>query len=217
MSESADPLGTWNIYVLDNTNNGENGTPDHQCSSGCCFGDYPQIGIDANGFYVTTNELDNLGAGELRGAQLYAFSKADLAAGDPTPASAYLENVATTTLGDVAYTTQPVNATPAEWDRSGDGTMYFGMSASPYTSSGASNRMVRRIHGPRRLLPAAVGRLRRRHGLARRTRVARRAVDRADLHVRRVVRRHDVRVHPHVPGELLDQDRRGERLSRDAP
>ncbi|HEX6844751.1 MAG TPA: hypothetical protein VF235_06495 [Actinomycetota bacterium] len=142
VSTSANPLGGWRIYVLDNTNNGENGTPDHGCSSGFCFGDYPQIGMDANGFYVATNEFDNLGAGEFHGAQLYAFSKADLIAGDPTPRTVYLENVQTESLGDVAYTTQPVNARPAEWDRSGNGTMYFGMSASPFTNSGASNRIV---------------------------------------------------------------------------
>jgi hypothetical protein len=142
VSTSPDPLGGWTYYVLDNTNNGQNGTPDHMCSSGFCFGDYPQIGLDAYGFYVATNEFDNLGAGEFHGAQLYAFSKADMIAGDASPASVYLENVMTDTLGDMAYTVQPVNATPAEWDRSGGGTMYFGMSVSPFTDSGAADRMV---------------------------------------------------------------------------
>lgn len=142
VSMSSDPLGGWHYYVLDNTNNGQNGTPDHGCSSGFCFGDYPQIGLDAHGFYIATNEFDNLGAGEFHGAQLYAFSKADLIAGDPSPTTVYLENVTSETVGDLAYTIQPVNATPAEWDRSGGGRMYFGMSVSPFTNSGAANRMA---------------------------------------------------------------------------
>jgi hypothetical protein len=37
VSTSSDPLGGWHYYVLDNTNNGQNGTPDHMCSSGFCF------------------------------------------------------------------------------------------------------------------------------------------------------------------------------------
>ena len=33
------------------TNNGMGGTPDHKCSLGYCYGDYPQLGLDANGVY----------------------------------------------------------------------------------------------------------------------------------------------------------------------
>jgi hypothetical protein len=146
VSTSGDPLGTWNTYVIDNTNNGtDNGfgvTPDHRCSSGFCFGDYPQTGIDAHGFYVSTNEFDNLGAGEFHGGQLYAFSKADLYAGASAPSMVYLENIMSDTVNDVSYTLQPVNATPDQWDTANGGTMYFGMSVSPFTNSGAAKRMA---------------------------------------------------------------------------
>jgi hypothetical protein len=142
VSTSADPLGGWTYYVLDNTNNGQNGTPDHGCSSGSCFGDYPQIGIDAYGFYIATNEFDNLGAGEFHGAQLYAFSKADMIAGIADPSSVYIENIVSDAAQYLAYTVQPVNATPAGWDLRNGGTMYFGMSLSPLTDSGASDRMA---------------------------------------------------------------------------
>ena len=44
------------------------------------LGDYPHIGADANGFYITTNAYPWSGNG-FAGAQIYAFSKAQLAAG----------------------------------------------------------------------------------------------------------------------------------------
>jgi hypothetical protein len=132
VSTSPDPTGSWNIYDIDTQNNGLNGTPDHACSGGFCFGDYPQIGADANGFYITTNEFDLLGNGEFHGAQLYAMSKADLAAGDPTPGQQYLQNVTSALINDVAFTMQPANSLPDEFDDSEGGTMFFGMSHSPY-------------------------------------------------------------------------------------
>jgi hypothetical protein len=139
VSETANPLGAWNIWSIDTSNNGQNGTPDHGCPGGYCFGDYPQIGMDGEGFYITTNEFEFFGDG-FNGAQLYALSKDDLVAGTTTPTMQMLENVATSTYNDVAYTMQPVNALPAGWDSSAGGTMYFGMSGSPF-----SNALVRNI------------------------------------------------------------------------
>jgi hypothetical protein len=74
-----DPTGTWNIYRLDVTDDGTFGTPVHpHCP---CIGDYPHIGVDANGFYITTNEYSFFGP-EFNSAQVYAFSKRALARGD---------------------------------------------------------------------------------------------------------------------------------------
>jgi hypothetical protein len=76
---AADPTGTWNIYRLDVTDNGTNGTPAHpHCP---CIGDYPHLGVDANGFYLTTNEYSFFGP-EFNSAQIYAFAKRALARGD---------------------------------------------------------------------------------------------------------------------------------------
>ena len=47
------------------------------------LGDYPHIGADANGFYITTNAYPWCANGFV-GAQIYAFSKAQLAAGAAT-------------------------------------------------------------------------------------------------------------------------------------
>ena len=47
--------------------------------SGPCFQDYPHIGGDANGIYITTNEYSLFGPG-YNAAQIFAFSKSELAA-----------------------------------------------------------------------------------------------------------------------------------------
>jgi hypothetical protein len=134
VSTSSDPLGSWKIWSIDAANNGQNGTPDHGCLDGYCFGDYPQIGLDAEGFYITTNEFEFFGDG-FNGTQLYALSKDDLVAGQSSPTMEMFENVPTATYNDLSYTMQPVNALPAEWDTSANGTMYFGMSGSPYSDA----------------------------------------------------------------------------------
>jgi hypothetical protein len=138
VSTTRDPLGSWNVWSIDTTNNGENGTPDHGCSSGFCFADYPQIGMDADSFSISVNEFDNIGRGEFHGAQLYVFSKAGLVAGDPTPTMAMIENIRSHILHAKAYTLQPVNALPNDWDTRHSGTTFFGMSVSPYTEVGGN-------------------------------------------------------------------------------
>jgi len=81
VSKSSTPTtskGDWNIYDVDTTNDGTNGTPSHpDCP---CFGDQPLIGADKYGFYVTTNEF-SVEEDAFNGAQIYAFDKAALAAG----------------------------------------------------------------------------------------------------------------------------------------
>lgn len=83
VSETSDPTGTWTIYRLPVQDDGTDGTPDHGCSMGPCIGDYPHIGADQYGFYVTTNEYSLFGP-EFKSAQIYAFSKAELAANQTT-------------------------------------------------------------------------------------------------------------------------------------
>ncbi len=91
VSNSSNPLGSWTVYQIDATNDGNNGTPNHGCNLGFCLGDYPHIGADATGFYITTNEFSLFGPG-FYGAQIYAMSKRALASGGPV--SALLFNTA---------------------------------------------------------------------------------------------------------------------------
>jgi hypothetical protein len=82
VSDTSSPLGTWTIYRIDAENNGTNGTPNHNCRRGFCLGDYPHIGADANGIYLTTNEFSLFSSG-FYGAQIYALSKQGLISGGP--------------------------------------------------------------------------------------------------------------------------------------
>jgi hypothetical protein len=85
VSKTSSPLGAWNLYVLPVQDDGTQGTPKHpNCP---CIGDFPHIGADAHGIYVTTNEypFDESAPGKFgnnfNGAQLYAFQKDRLVAG----------------------------------------------------------------------------------------------------------------------------------------
>ena len=91
VSNTQDPAGAWTVYRIPVQDDGSAGTPNHHCSPSptaqtdplptnptACFGDYPHIGSDANGIYLTTNEYSFFGP-EFHGAQVYAFSKSQLA------------------------------------------------------------------------------------------------------------------------------------------
>jgi len=79
VSKTDDPTGDWKIYRIAAQDDGTDDTPDHGCSQGPCIGDYPHIGADQYGFYITTNEYSFFGP-EYKSAQIYALSKEDLAA-----------------------------------------------------------------------------------------------------------------------------------------
>ncbi len=80
VSKTGDPTGEWVVYRIPGMNDGTEGTPDHNCPGGPCFADFPHIGVDKNGVYITTNEFP-LFADGFTGAQVYAISKAALTSG----------------------------------------------------------------------------------------------------------------------------------------
>src|SRR6266508_4802549 len=77
----------WNIYRVDVTNDG---TDTGGENPGPYLGDYPHIGVDASGFYITTNAYPWCCNG-FSGAQIYAFSKAQLAAGAASVNMAHID------------------------------------------------------------------------------------------------------------------------------
>ena len=79
VSQTSDPTGGWNIYRIDVTNDGTNTGGKNP---GPYLGDYPHIGADANGIYLTVNAYP-WHANGFSGAQVFALSKAQLAAGGP--------------------------------------------------------------------------------------------------------------------------------------
>jgi len=79
VSQTADPTGTWNLYSMDTSDDGLNGTPAHtQCP---CLGDQPLLGANRDGVFIDTNEFQNNAQGFFNGAQLYALGRAALESG----------------------------------------------------------------------------------------------------------------------------------------
>ena len=103
VSRTADPRGTWNIFTFDVTGDGTN---TGGANAGPYLGDYPHIGADANGIYVTTNAYPWNHNG-FAGAQIYALSKAQLAAGAPTVSMQHIDTSGTVPLPSDAGSTQP--------------------------------------------------------------------------------------------------------------
>ncbi len=122
VSATGDPTGAWNVYDLDTTD-GDGTVAGHpNCP---CVADQPLIGADHYGFYISTNEysLEPFGA-FFNGAQVYAFNKAQLAAGLGGPLSGVHFGDISLAEGQ-AYTIQPAT-TPAggAYDLSHGGTAY---------------------------------------------------------------------------------------------
>jgi len=122
VSATSNPTGAWNIYKVDVTNDGSAGTTGGPCP---CFGDYPHIGADANGIYVTTNSFP-WGPGDFDGAQIYAFSKAQLAAGAATVSMVHFDTTAMLAGSLPGYTVWPAHSPgTASYDTGAGGTEYL--------------------------------------------------------------------------------------------
>jgi hypothetical protein len=103
VSATSNPTGSWNIYRIDVTNDGSNigGT-----NPGPYLGDYPHIGADAYGIYLTTNAYP-WNANGFGGAQIYALSKAQLAAGAANVTAVHLDTAGLVNAPSDAGATQP--------------------------------------------------------------------------------------------------------------
>ena len=129
VSQTPNPTGLWNIYRLDVTNDG---TSNPNAANACpCLGDYPHIGTDANGFYITTNAYPWAGNG-FNGAQIYAFSKVQLAAGAASVPLVHLDTFGLVHAPSDAGSTQPgFTVWPSQspgvnsFDLNAGGTEYF--------------------------------------------------------------------------------------------
>jgi hypothetical protein len=138
VSNTSDPLGAWTIYRIPVQDDGTDGTPNHHCSAGdetaaplptnptACFGDYPHIGSDANGIYLTTNEYSFFG-NEFHGAQVYALSKAQLASLASSITLTQFDTHGADTFGFATngFTLWPSQTPGGGGDSSAGGTEYF--------------------------------------------------------------------------------------------
>ena len=137
VSNTADPLGAWTVYRIPTQDDGTDGTPNHHCSPGAstgahvtnpsaCFADYPHIGSDANGIYLTTNEYSFFGP-EFHGAQVYALSKTQLAALSASITVTQFDTHGLDSFGFAlnGFTLWPSTTPGGSGDSSAGGTEYF--------------------------------------------------------------------------------------------
>ena len=128
VSQTSNPTGSWNIYKIDVTNDGTNAGG---VNPGPFLGDYPHIGADANGIYLTTNAYPWNSNG-FAGSQIYALSKAQLAAGAAGVNVVHINTFGTVNAPSDAGSTQPgFTVWPAHspgtssYDTNAGGTEYF--------------------------------------------------------------------------------------------
>ncbi|HEX6350643.1 MAG TPA: hypothetical protein VF160_14800 [Candidatus Dormibacteraeota bacterium] len=138
VSRTQDPLGAWNIYRIPVQDDGSDNTPNHHCQANqdtatplptnptACLGDYPHIGANSNGIYLTTNEYSLFGTNFI-GAQVYAISKAALESGAPTVAVTQFNTHGADTFGFAlnGFTLWPSTTPGGGGDASAGGTEYF--------------------------------------------------------------------------------------------
>lgn len=130
VSKTADPTGGWDFYSVNTTDDGRAHTPSHtDCP---CIGDYPHIGADRNGVYLTTNEYPfSSGPGvfgtNFNGAQLYAFSRTALTSGTNRVRVVQFQNLALTNGKHPipGFTVIPANAPDGVFAAANGGSEYF--------------------------------------------------------------------------------------------
>ena len=152
VSDTGDPTGTWTIFKLPVQNDGTDGTPDHGCTQlapppaprgtlihGPCLGDYPHIGADANGIYLTTNEFDFFRPFFFHGAQVYGIGHNVLLSGTGTI-------VLFDTLGagpdGAGFTVWPAQTAGNQFDGAQGGTESFLSSRAVFSDDGTSTSIL---------------------------------------------------------------------------
>ena len=127
VSNTGDPTGAWTVYHVPAQNDGTDGTPNHGCTldgtaPGPCFQDYPHLGGDRNGVYVTTNEYDLFGP-SFNAAQVFAFSKAQLAAHPASINVTLVQNLSVD--GSPGFTVWPATSPAGQYSTEANGTEYL--------------------------------------------------------------------------------------------
>ena len=137
VSGSADPRGSWTVYRIPVQNDGSSGTPVH---TGCpCLGDYPHIGADEHGIYLTTNEFPF--SGGFNGAQIYALSKRDLVRGAASLTLVQIDTNDHLLEGNPGFTVWPAVSPGGDFATANRGTEYFLSSLAVFADSGNENRL----------------------------------------------------------------------------
>jgi hypothetical protein len=143
VSQTSNPTGSWNIYRIDVTNDGTN---TGGANPGPFLGDYPHIGADANGIYLTTNAYPWCCNG-FSGAQVYALSKAQLAAGAANVTMQHIDTSGMVNAPSDAGSTQPGFTL---WPSQSPGTSQFQLANNGteyFLSSNAADEAQKPVSG----------------------------------------------------------------------
>jgi hypothetical protein len=142
VSQTSDPTGGWNIYRIDVTNDGTNTGGKNP---GPWLGDYPHIGADANGIYLTTNAYPWCCDG-FSGAQIYALSKSQLAAGAASVSMQHFDTSGLVNAPSEAGATQPGFTL---WPAQSPGTQFNGdnLGTEYLLSSNAADEVQKPVTG----------------------------------------------------------------------
>jgi len=98
VSRTSNPTGAWNLYSVNTTDDGSNGTPQH---ANCpCLADQPLLGANRDGVFIATNEFQNNADFLFNGGQIYGLGRARLESGASSVTFVHL-NVGTVPTGDV--------------------------------------------------------------------------------------------------------------------
>jgi hypothetical protein len=142
VSQTSNPTGLWNIYKINVTNDGTN---TGGANPGPYLGDYPHIGADANGIYLTTNAYPWCCNG-FSGAQIYALSKAQLAAGASSVTMQHIDTSGMVNAPSEAGSTQPGFTL---WPAQSPGTQFNGdnLGTEYFLSSNAGDEAQKPVSG----------------------------------------------------------------------
>jgi hypothetical protein len=140
VSDTSDPMSSWTIFKLPVQNNGTQGTPDHHCNNGFCLGDYPHIGADANGIYLTTNEFAFFGPGFFYGAQVYGIGNSVLTGG--TGSAVLFDTLGGPGPDGAGFTVWPAQTPGNQFDTDNGGTEFFLSSDAVFSDVGTSNTIL---------------------------------------------------------------------------
>lgn len=125
VSKTADPAGSYFVYRID-----DRGATIPGCQPSC-LPDYPQVGIDANGFYIAA-DLFNNSSGNFINAGIYALPKAALVKGASLSYAYFV---------DSDFVVQPAIAAPGQaFASAANGTEY--LMAARNIFDGSSNVRV---------------------------------------------------------------------------
>lgn len=152
VSTSANPTGGWIVYRIPTQNDGTQGTPDHGCQRrvngvlvhGACLSDYPHIGADANGFYITSNEFNLFAPSSFHEALVYAFDKHAMAANATTVSGVLFRTDDPALLldgADPGFTVWPATSPAGIYNTDNGGTEFLVSSDAVFSNTRTETRL----------------------------------------------------------------------------